>query len=159
MLVSFVIQIEGGEQAVNQQIRQWYEQYKTGLFRYALSILKDVGQAEDVLQEIFLRLLSGGHVPVPGKEQAYLYRMARNLCYDELRRQRRQGEFPMQPQNSPEEMGYLELVAPLEPKAREIVTLKIVGGLTHKEIGKVLGLTESAARKRYQRALEKLREE
>ena len=40
----------------------WYEQYKTGIYRYALSILKDTHGAEDVLQETFLRLLSGKYV-------------------------------------------------------------------------------------------------
>jgi DNA-directed RNA polymerase specialized sigma24 family protein len=40
---------------------------------------------------------------------------------------------------------------------QEIVTLKIVGGLSHKEIGLVLGITASAAQKRYERAISALR--
>ena len=141
------------------RIFKWYEQYKTGLFRYALSLLKDPDGAEDVLQEVFLRLLGGKNFPEPGKEQAYLYRMARNLCFDHLRRQKRLAQEPPQILSEPSRYAYIELISALEPKEREIVTLKIVGGLTHREIAKVLGLTEHAAKKRYERAIQKLREE
>lgn len=141
-----------------KQVHRWYEQYSVGIFRFALSILKDASAAEDVLQEVFLRLLTGKYVLVPGKEQAYLYRVARNLCYDELRRQKRHRE-EAQATVATDDYAYLELIAPLEPKNREIVTLKIVGGLNHKEIGQILGLTEQAVKKRYQRAIEKLRRE
>ena len=142
-----------------QRINQWYEKYKDGLFRFALSILKDTEGAEDILQEVFVRLLTGHYAPEPGKEQAYLYRTVRNLCYDELRRQRRHQNETNEAAVGAERYAYIELIAPLDRKDQEIVTLKIVGGLTHREIGKVMGLTEQAAKKRYQRAIEKLREE
>lgn len=50
------------------------------------------------------------------------------------------------------------MIAPLSEKEQQIVTLKIVGNLTNREIGRVMGITEQAAKKRYQRAIEKLRE-
>lgn len=142
-----------------ERIANWYEQYKVGLFRFALSILKNENMAEDVLQEVFLRLLSGRYAPEPGKEQAYLYRAARNLCYDELRKKKRNNQELKLQSGMTENYAYIELIAPLEKKEQEIVTLKIAGGLTHREIGKVMGITEQAAKKRYQRAIEKLREE
>ena len=142
-----------------QRIRQWYEQYKDGLFRFVLSILKNAESAEDILQEVFVRLLTGRYAPEPGKEQAYLYRAARNLCYDELRRRKRIAEEPPPYPANEESYAYMELLAPLSPKEQEIVTLKIIGGLTHREIAMVMGITEQAAKKRYLRAIEKLREE
>ena len=51
------------------------------------------------------------------------------------------------------------MIAPLTPAEQEIVTLKIVGKLTNREVGKVMGITEQAAKKRYQRAIQKLRGE
>lgn len=143
---------------IRERIANWYDQYKTGIYRFALTILKNESKAEDVLQELFLRLLSGRYTPEPGKEQAYLYRAARNLCYDELRRQKRNEKEMDTQYAATERYTYIELIAPLNHKEREIVTLKIVGGLTHREIGKVMGMTEQAAKKRYQRAIEKLRE-
>ena len=141
-----------------QMVHKWYEAYKTGLFRFALSILKDESAAEDVLQEVFVRLLSGKYSPEPGKEQAYLYRCVRNLCYDEIRRRKRTTEEEREAADLRDPYRFLELIAPLGEKEREIITLKIVGGLTNREIGKVLGLTEQAVKKRYQRAIKKLRE-
>ena len=67
-------------------VQQWYEQYKSGIFRFALSILKDAQLAEDVLQEVFLRLLTGKYTVESGREKAWLYRVARNCCYDILRK-------------------------------------------------------------------------
>lgn len=142
-----------------QQVHIWYEQYKVGLFRFALSILKDAGGAEDALQEAFLRLLTGKYSPEPGKEQAYLYRAVRNICYDELRRRQRHQEEKQEIRSATDQYAYLELISALEPKEREIVTLKIIGGLTSREIGRVMGITEQAAKKRYQRAIQKLKEE
>jgi len=74
----------------NPLVYSWYEQYRTGIYRFALSILKDPQLAEDVLQETFLRILSGRGAPEPGKEQAFLYRVARNICYDTLRKRKRE---------------------------------------------------------------------
>lgn len=141
-------------------VYSWYEQYKTGIFRFALSILKDPQLAEDVLQETFLRILSGKGNPDPGKEQAWLYRVARNICYDILRKRKRETqEVSIAPAAAEANWEYLALIAPLSPKEQEIVSLKILGGLTHKEIAKVLGITTAGAKKRYERAISKLREE
>ena len=139
-------------------IYNWYERYKTGVYRYALSILKDPQLAEDVLQETFLRLLSGKYVVQPGKEQAWLYKVAHNLCCDLLRtRSWETGELPESV--GKESYAYIDLIAGLEATERELVTLKIVGGLTHREIAAVMGLTVHAAKKRYERAIQKLRED
>ena len=142
-----------------QLIYSWYEQYKNGIFRFALSILKDPHLAEDVLQETYLRLLSGKYAVEPEKAQAWLYRVARNLCYDLLRRRKREEAEPEQPFHWDGDYGYLELIAPLSRKEQEIVTLKIVGRLTHREIGGIMGMTEQAVKKRYERAIRQLREQ
>lgn len=137
---------------------RWYEQYKNGIFRYALSILKDVQLAEDVLQDTFLRLLSGRGFPAPGKEQAWLYKVARNLCFDYLRKHCK--ECPEAEEIYHEgRYAYIDLISALSTQEQEIITLRIVGGLTHKEIGAVLGISSRAAQKRYERAIARLRKE
>ena len=64
-----------------------------------------------------------------------------------------------EPADASDRYLYLELIAPLSEQDRQIVTLRIVGGLTNREIGSIMGLTEQAVKKRYHRAIEKLREE
>ena len=139
-------------------VKQWYETYKTGIFRFALTMLKDTHLAEDVLQETFVRLLSGKYTVHTGKEQAWLYKVARNLCLDILRK--RNWETGALPETVGEDSyGYIELISGLDQTEREIVSLKIIGGLTHSEIAKVMGLTVSASKRRYERAIAKLRKE
>lgn len=140
------------------RISSWYEQYKNSIFRYALSITKDPYLAEDVLHDTFVKLLSPGVSCSPGKEQAFLYRIARNLCYDHLRKAKRELQHTQAPSNWECQYDYMLLISTLSPKEQEIVTLKIVGGLTHREIGSVLGITAKAAQKRYERAIATLRE-
>lgn len=140
-------------------IYRWYEQYKNGIFRYALSITKDPLLAEDILHDTFLKLLSGGIRCASGKEQAWLYRIARNLCYDHLRRAKREQSYMEIRSQLDGRFEYIDLISSLSPVEQEIVTLKIIGGLTHKEIGSVLGISSSATQKRYERAISKLRTE
>ena len=137
-------------------VRRCFEQYKNGIFRYALSITKDSGLSEDILQETFLRFMTAACTP--GKEQAWLYRVARNLCYDHLRKARWEEPQTHIPIHRETEYAYIELIASLTPAEQELVTLKIVGGLTHREIGAVLGITARAAQKRYERAIASLRD-
>jgi len=140
-------------------IHEWYEEYRTGLFRFALSILKDAHLAEDVLQEVFVRLLTGKYTVEPGREKQWLYRVARNCCYDILRKRKREAPEWEGASGDQRQYEYLELISSLGEKEQEIVTLKIAGGLTHREIAKAMGMTEHAVKKRYERAIQKLREE
>lgn len=141
------------------QIRNWYEQHRVGIYRFALSILKNPELAEDVLQETFLRLLQSDALQFqPGMEKAWLYRVARNLCYDHLRRQKRECPETAHMEAKGGELEFTELIAPLSATEREIVSLKILGNLTHREIAAVLHFTVHGTKKRYERALKKLRE-
>lgn len=141
-----------------EQAEHWYEQYRLGIFRFALSILKDPARAEDVLQETFLRLLTAHRIQFePGMEKPWLYRVARNICYDYLRKQKKEQTFEKEPAAA-SDLKFIELIAPLSKIEKEIVCLKILGNLTHREIALVMRLTEHGTKKRYERAIRKLRE-
>lgn len=145
---------------VNTLARELYEKHRVGLFRYALSILKDPAEAEDVMQETFVRLITSGVRYEPGKEQAWLYKVARNLCFDILRKRKKENDTPHFPAPAQtEHWEFLEMIASLTPKEQEIVSLKIIGGFTHKEISKIMGLSLHSTKKRYERAITALRQE
>lgn len=145
---------------LNSRIHEWYERYKTGIYRYILSITKDPQLAEDVLQDTFVQLLSDGICFEPGKEQAWLYKVARNKCFNLLKRQRKQQELkmPVSAETQPQ-WEFLMMISSLSPLEQEIVSLKIVGGFSHKEIAGIIGSTVAATKKQYERALQKLRNE
>jgi len=145
---------------LNNQIHSWYEQYKTGIFRYILSITHASHLAEDILQDTFVQLIVGGIHFDPGKERAWLYKVARNKCFDVLKRNKKLQELPVPASpNQDYNREFIEMISSLAPIEQEIVTLKIISGFSHKEISKIIGLTVAGTKKRYERAIQKLRVE
>lgn len=143
-----------------QMVYSWYEQYKTGLFRFALSILKDAHLAEDALQEAFVRLLQQNRLPDTEKAQAWLYRVIRNICYDVLRKRKRDGiELSDSAATKGENWEFVELISSLPQKEQEILALRFIGGFTHREIASITGQTLHSTKKRYERSIAKLRTE
>lgn len=143
-----------------KMVYNWYEQYKTGLYRFALSILKDAHLAEDALQEAFVRLLQQNRLPDTEKAQAWLYRVVRNICYDVLRKRKQEGgELPQTAAVMDRSWEFIELIAPLPQKEQEILALRFIGGFTHKEIASITGQTVHSTKKRYERSIARLRAE
>ena len=66
----------------DQQFSELYEKYANDVLRFSYFYLGDRQQAEDVTQDVFVRLLT--HTPdlVPGKEKAWLLKVAMNRCRD-----------------------------------------------------------------------------
>ncbi len=153
----------------NDWLERIYEERKQELFRFLYVMLGEKQAAEDALQETFLKAyLHRSRYIEMKQEKAWLFQIARNTAYDMLRKRLR--EFPMEKEemedvlerNSVQEelyekLIYMEMMAELKEIEREIVSLKIIAGLTHKEIAKVLRMTTGSVKKRYERALAKLK--
>lgn len=144
----------------DQMVYDWYQLYHTGLYRFALSILKDSHLAEDALQEAFVRLLSQNHYPDDANASAWLYRVTRNICYDILRKRKQETEEIMESAAPPQETWeFTDIIAPLPQKEQEILALRFIGGFSHREIARIMGMTVHSTKKRYERAIQRLRTE
>ena len=117
------------------------------------SMCRNSGQAEDMMQECFLRAilsLNDDH----DNMRAWLYRVARNFLTDQLR-SRRSGvsldELTETPSGAPGPLALylrtekhrvlMEKLATLEPRRREVLSLQYFGGLSQKEIAALLHLS------------------
>ena len=80
-----------------EQVLQLYDAYSDDVYRLACSYLLDPHNAQDAVQEVFLRLLERPCAIRPGKERAYLARVTANYCKDCLRRAKRR---PPPPENA-----------------------------------------------------------
>jgi RNA polymerase sigma factor (sigma-70 family) len=120
----------------------------------------DPETAEDLSQETFLRAWSRAPRDAPAAVlAAWLHRTATNLALDELRRRARRpaaalGELAAEPDD---EGAVREALARLPLPDRAALALRFQAGLTLRELGTVLGISEDAARKRVARARARLR--
>ena len=62
-----------------------FDQYAGDLFRFALSYLGSKHDAEDIVQDVFLKLLSKTVFLKPGSEKAYLMKVTANGCKNLLK--------------------------------------------------------------------------
>jgi len=90
--VEAVIERTASQTSARQQITELYESSRVAVLRYLVTTGLDVGQAEEVTQEAFLRLYAalrnGEDVTSP---RGWLFRVAHNLAVDVLKRRRPEG--------------------------------------------------------------------
>jgi len=149
-------------------------EYSTTLYRVAYSITRNASEAEDAVQEAFLRVLR--HQEKLGEIRdirIWLIRITWNLVLDRKRRTKVRPETEdiadlartlpaIQPgadetlASSQACMRILSLIDRLPPKEREALTLSAVEELSTPEIAAVLGTTESSVRSRIFRARREL---
>jgi RNA polymerase sigma-70 factor (ECF subfamily) len=146
-----------------------YERYRTPVYRYLRSRTASDDEAGELCAVTFERALNAinGFKPSGGGMIAWLMRIARNVHIDASRRSHRQiGRFNERPgdmsigtESGPEDVTILRtLIRTLPPNQRDAIQLRFAGGLTAREIGAVLGMSESAAQKQLERALRALKE-
>ncbi len=68
-----------------------FERYHTSVYQFCLRMTRNPGYAEDVTQEVFLRVLKkAGSFRHEGTFKGWLFNIARNITLDYLRKQKRQ---------------------------------------------------------------------
>lgn len=133
-------------------------QNENRLYRAALAILGDPHEAEDAVQDAFVRYLekAPGDLKSP---PAWLMRVLVNGCKSRLRLAwRRVGPLPETlPAPGPEEREELEELFSLPPEDRAVIHLHYYEGFSTGEIAQMLGQRPGTVRSRLFRARERLR--
>ena len=147
-------------------LRQIYRKYQRELYLYGLC--RNAAQAEDLMQETFLKALLAlpdGHPNF----RAWLYLVARNLFLDQQRQTRYLTSLEDVQVSAPDDlcdrlianetraMLYRQLAA-LEPRKREILLLQYFANLPQKEIAAVLHLSPEHVRVLASRARHELKQ-
>ena len=157
---------EAGEAAHTDRgplVAALYAEHGAGLYRYALMILANAGDAEDTIHQVFAALMSGRDA-CPETPREYLRSAVRNAAYSLLRHRRvvRDAEHlllqPASASCSPaERLALTDALRQLAPEQREIVHLHVYEGMTFKEAAATTGESINTVAARYRYALEKLR--
>ncbi len=149
-------------------LRQFYEETARPVYSFIFSVLKDPHESEDVMQETFLAVWehAGEYVPY-GKPLAWVFTIAKRLCYMRLREKKRQevwedGEIidTGQPQprleQTPERTALLQALDQLNETERQIVLLYAAAGMKHREIARALNMPQATELSKYSRSVKKL---
>ena len=148
-----------------------YDRLAHRLFATARTMLASTAEAEDVVHDLFLELVRiRQRLPGIADLDGYLFTMLRHAVsrrllrhalgrrgLERLGRERAEaGGFETSPPDLPDEALARALMT-LPATQREVIALKIDGGLTFAEIAAVIGTSANTAASRYRYALEKLR--
>jgi len=170
--------LAGDEEAFEKLVQR----YSSSLFNFICRFLNDYDSASDILQQVFTQLyISLPNLRTGEPLKAWLFRVARNRCLDELRRKRVVHFSELQTPGEDEDLSPLaiipdtsplpediaerhdlqhilqEAIDGLPPKFRAVVLLRYAGQLSFSEIGRALEMPEATAKTYFQRAKPLLR--
>ena len=151
-----------------------YDHFFQRVYNYARYRISDPDVADDVTAQIFEQVLR--HLPEyragRGPFAAWLFRIARNAIYDQLRRGQHHLQVSLDTlenqisdQSGPDEKAeerlrrahLLALIATLTDREQEIIALKFGAGLTNRRIADLMKLNEGHVAVILYRALQTLR--
>jgi RNA polymerase sigma factor (sigma-70 family) len=157
------------------EIAALLDRYERPLVRYAYSIIGDLENARDAVQDTFIRYVRDGSAPRgPGSEkhiEAWLFTVARHRAIDHQRKHSRIVSMPSQldrtsDEPDPSELAeerdsegaLLRLLSRLTPNQSEVIRLKFQNDLSYREISQITGLTETNVGFLLHTGLKKLRD-
>ena len=147
-----------------------YEHTYQSIYVYLLSIVQNKEEAEDLLQETFIRVrLYVDRYSDQGKPLAWMFTIARNLAYMRLRELKKKSFQKFETiqnmigfsviQNVEDRIVLEGAFQVLNDEERSIVLLHAVSGMKHKEIASILNKPLSTVLSKYNRAIKKLNQE
>ena len=169
-IVESAVRDQARERAQDEALAGLVEQYASTLYRVAFSVLRNQSDAEDAVQEVFLRVLR--HRESLGEirdHRVWLIRIVWNIVLDRKRRTKTRPEtddvaelariLPTNELSAEDRAAALQhhgrvlaCMEQLPAREREVMMLSAFDELTSVEIAAILGVTESSVRSRLFRA-------
>jgi RNA polymerase sigma-70 factor (ECF subfamily) len=181
---ALMLAFRGGDAEAFQRL---VNRHSKALYNFVLRNTRDAARAEELLQEILLRVVrSKERYQRTARFTTWVYTIARNLCVDEARRARHRRHESLDAPRSAAESGERTMLsglaseelatderthglqmrerlrqafAALPDDQREVFLMRQVAGLSFREIADAIGAPENTAKSRMRYALEKLRSE
>jgi RNA polymerase sigma-70 factor, ECF subfamily len=164
-------------QGEQEALLKLHKRYVNLVYSMAWRVLQDVGKAEEVTQDIFLKLWQKGqqYDPARGRFSTWLLSVTRFAAIDALRRDRRRPRVTEIDQGPDDAAPALERLFPTDHAAwergqhlrlllthlpkeqQQVVELAFFGGMTHTELAEYLGLPLGTVKGRLRLGIEKLR--
>ena len=158
-----------GSRMSDEQFEALYEKYANDVLRVSYFYLGDRQQAEDVTQDVFVRLLQSAPELVEGKEKAWLLKVALNRCRDLWRaawvKRVVLGSPAMELAPAPDKMDerlekqeLMQAIRRLPADFRDVILLHYYQGYGIGEIAQIMKVPEGTISSRLSRGRKKLEE-
>ncbi len=159
--------LQGSANKEEVKFNQFYETYKGLIYGIAFSILKNNESAEDVVQTVCAKIWAMKPENLPkSKPATWLYTLTKNETLNFLRKQKKAvsleeqyfiGEEDANLEGIIEKETYNKILTRLELQDQEIVSLKIVSGLSFRQISQILNMPIGTVQWKYYKALHTLK--
>lgn len=148
-----------------QAFEELYRATDSAIYGYALSLMRNHHEAQDIMMDTYLKIRCAAHLYMPmGKPMAWILTITKNIARTKLRSAGRQiplddlGETtPSFDRDSEEAVALEQAMKVLGDQERQILILHAVTGLKHREIAEMLGMPLATVLSKYARSLKKLK--
>ncbi|MGG4169392.1 sigma-70 family RNA polymerase sigma factor [Rossellomorea vietnamensis] len=151
-----------------------YQEYADFIFRYLVTMTNDAQSAEELTQETFYQAIKSiDHFQENGKASfsTWLCSIAKNVWLQDVNREKKKHRLveSLNSEHTPvynleeqyiqneDKIHFFHQAQQLSEKKRELLYLRLLGNLSFKEIGSILGETENWARVTFYRAKQQIR--
>lgn len=153
-----------------EAFRLFYQETARPVYSFIMSLTKNPCEAEDIMQETYLSVWTGAGSYVPqGKPLAWVFTIARNLCYMRFREQkgrenvgleelegREDGVICASIEQAADRKVLLDALDKISTQERQIVLLHAAAGMKHREVAEVLDISLATVLSKYSRSMKKL---
>lgn len=143
-----------------------YKNYSSLIYRIAFSILKNKDNAEDVMQNVFLKISNLSEEKLPNNyEASWLYTVTKNEAISYLRKNKETIQIEAILEKGQEKeidemlqkASYEKMISSLDKMEKQIVSLKVDIGLSFKEIASLLHMPIGTVQWKYYKSLNSLK--
>lgn len=173
--VSESVLLEKLRQRDQQAFQRLYDQYSAALYGVVLRIVRDDEQAQDLLQDIFVKIWKNldNYDASKGRLFTWLLNIARNTSIDAIRARKSQPNNAIRTdeetvhivdrqhnteQPNSDYIGMQDMVNQLRPDRKQLIDLVYFGGFTHEEAAQELDLPLGTVKTRIRAALQELKQ-
>ena len=170
-LHELILEAKKGDQSA---FRELVTSYKGSVYRHALALLNDRMEAEDVVQEAFVKIYYS--LPKLKNEYAFvswLTRIATNICYDRIQKINKKKQLikeelnegrimqhgPSLIDNTITKMSIKEAMKKIPIEQRTVLSLREIQGYSYSEISELIEIPLGTVKSRISKARENLRKE